>query len=523
MKKILTFLMVFAMTAGILSAQNTNLSYQVVVRDANNNLVVNQKVKVEVVITANSQISQGMVDVVSDYPDGFRYDETIEEDSTNANGMLSLSIGQNGDNPFMMMDWSTAVISLNIYKLPNEEAIMTIEEPVYAVPYALQSGFLLTTPQIVDYITAEIGNGQQDVEAIVAALRGNQPFLTAIRDTVVEYVKNHYDISKRVIRHYMHEVSGNDVRHAYNYYERRLDPEAKDEILKCVKKYLRRHRSMAMELAKYYLRTTNVDEIDALYEELTDNNQVYDFMKSKVDVVLDEYMASKGFNCLREHNFSNLCDLKAAAENMNVNPNDTCPRIVSLANTSNDGLVALALNRGIVLTAYVKNKQENVNYGFLLSQDNAEFTEETPVYYYSLSSNNFGKIVDTMDHSDLCGKTLYAKAYMDQTRCSFNPATLTSEVMEFTVPTFSINELTAGTKTVTFSPAEAQTVFNADGRNNRNVWWFDNQGTQYDENAHNTDDADHQGATYNNAQPGSTYTVVARLGQCYVTKQVTIQ
>ena len=516
MKKILTFLMMFAMTAGILSAQNTNLSYQVVVRDAQNNLVVDQDVDAYVTVLAPEAV----------------YSEVIPG-HTNHNGMLSLTIGQepemmdepvNADfpvNPFAHIDWSIARIHVDIQS--QEETIMSYEEPVYAVPYALQSGFLLTTPQIVDYITAEIGNGQQDVEAIVAALRGNQPFLTAIRDTVVEYVKNHYDISKRVIRHYMHEVSGNDVRHAYNYYERRIDSEVKDEILKCVKKYLRRHRSMAMELAKYYLRTTNAAEIDALYEELTENNQeVYDFMKSKVDVVLDEYMTSKGFNCLREHNFSNLCDLKVAAENMVVDPTDVCPRIVSLANTSNDGLVALALNRGIVLTAYVKNKQENVNYGFLLSQDNTTFTPETPVYYYSFSSNNFGKIVDTMDNSALCGKTLYAKAYMEQTSCSDNPGTLWSDVMEFTVPTFSINAPENGDNTVTFSPAEAQTVFNADGRRNRNVWWYN--PSDYDTTTNTAIPGSapvHTGDTYNVA---GTYTVVAKLGECRVFKtEITIQ
>lgn len=481
MKKILTFLMMFAMTAGILSAQNTNLSYQVVVRDANNNLVVNQKVKVEVVITANSQISQGMVDVVSDYPDGFRYDETIEEDSTNANGMLSLSIGQNGDNPFMMMDWSTAVISLNIYKLPNEEAIMTIEEPVYAVPYALQSGFLLTTPQIVDYITAEIGNGQQDVEAIVAALRDNPRFLEAIRDTVVEYVKNHYDISKRVIRHYMHEVSGNDVRHAYNYYERRLDPEAKDEILKCVKNYLRRHRSMAMELAKYYLRTTNAAEIDALYNELTENNQeVYDFMKSKVDVVLDEYMASKGFNCLREHNFSNLCDLQAAAASMNNDPNDTCPRIISFVNTANDGLMALALNGGVIMTAYVKNYSTSKvsGYGIDLNATGETATARPNVQYISLNGN-FGKLVDTMAETGYCREHLYAKAYLtpkaghpcatEYNYASYNY--VTEKTDEYVVPGYTMTIQKEGnTLKAVFSPNEAQQFFSSQRPNN--IQWF---------------------------------------------------
>lgn len=528
MKKILTFLMMFAMTAGILSAQTPTLSYQVVVRDANNNLVVDQDVVASVTILAPETV----------------YSETITG-HTNHNGMLSLTIGRvpdivvepvNADfpvNPFAQIDWSIAQIHVDIQSV-QEEPIMSYVEDVYAVPYALQSSFLLTTQQIVNYL-AEFDNvedqyahGSDDVNAIIAALRHNQPFLTTIRDTVVEYVKNHFDISKRVVRHYMHKVSAADVRDAYNYYEDRLDADVKAEIVKCVKKYLKRHRSMAMELAKYYLRTTNADEINALYEQLTDNTTVYQFATTKVDAVLDAIMSDHGLDtaCLHRNNFSNLCDLQVAASNMSDDPTDICPRFTNVVNSANDGLMALALNQGIIMTAYVKNKQENQAYGFLLSENSidtyADGTQESSVHYYGLgSSSNFGKIVDTMGNSSLCGKTLYARAYMNQTLCTENPEILLSNQMTFTVPTFYINDLEAGTRTVTFSPAEAQTVFNADGRNNRNVWWFDADGTQYDEDNHNTGDADHKGATYADAAPG-TYTVVARLGQCYVTKTVTV-
>lgn len=469
MKKILTFLMMFAMTAGILSAQTPTLSYQVVVRDANNNLVVDQDVVASVTILAPETV----------------YSETITG-HTNHNGMLSLTIGRvpdivvepvNADfpvNPFAQIDWSIAQIRVDIQSV-QEEPIMSYVEDVYAVPYALQSSFLLTTPQIVDYVAEWSGHGEEDVDAIVAALRSNQPFLTTIRDTVVEYVKNHFDISKRVVRHYMHKVSGDDVREAYNYYETRLDADVKAEIVKCVKKYLKRHRSMAMELAKYYLRTTNAAEIDALYAKLTANTAVYDFATEKVDAVLDDYLRTIGLDpqCLATYHFDNICDLQAAAANMSNDPSDTCPRITSFTNTSNDGLVALALNGGIIMTAYVKNYSENkvTAYGMRLSEDGVTYEPRT-VHYIPLTGN-FGKLVDTMNLTNYCRAHLYSQAYLTVTDVDCQITENTEVNDEYNVPgyTFTIQKEGNTLKTV-FSPNEAQQFFSS--RRPNNVKWYVN-------------------------------------------------
>ena len=469
MKKILTFLMMFAMTAGILSAQTPTLSYQVVVRDANNNLVVDQDVVASVTILAPETV----------------YSETITG-HTNHNGMLSLTIGRvpdivvepvNADfpvNPFAQIDWSIARIQMEITS-PEGTRIMSYVEDVYAVPYALQSSFLLTTPQIVNYVAEWSGHGEEDVDAIVAALRSNQPFLTTIRDTVVEYVKNHFDISKRVVRHYMHKVSGDDVREAYNYYETRLDADVKAEIVKCVKKYLKRHRSMAMELAKYYLRTTNADEIDALYRKLFANTAVYNFATEKVDAVLDDYLRTIGLDpqCLATYHFDNICDLQAAAANMSNDPSDTCPRITSFTNTSNDGLVALALNGGIIMTAYVKNYSENkvTAYGMRLSEDGVTYEPRT-VHYIPLTGN-FGKLVDTMNLTNYCRAHLYSQAYLTVTDVDCQITENTEVNDEYNVPgyTFTIQKEGNTLKTV-FSPNEAQQFFSS--RRPNNVKWYVN-------------------------------------------------
>ena len=168
MKKILTFLMMFVTTAGILSAQvpqlpsnepNGNqdhsdapdyeesdgptLSYQFVVRDESNNLVVDQDVNVEVRIESTGATADDV------YP----YFENFEALHTNHNGMLSLTLGGEGrDGSLTAVNWATARVYITVTETNGNRLIMQFEEPVYAVPYALQSSFLLTTPQIVDYV-----------------------------------------------------------------------------------------------------------------------------------------------------------------------------------------------------------------------------------------------------------------------------------------------------------------------------------------------------------------------------------
>lgn len=486
MKKILTFLMMFAMTAGILSAQNTNLSYQVVVRDANNNLVVNQKVNVEVVIMANSQNSQEMVDVISDFPEGIRHEEVIE-DSTNANGMLTLSIGQNGDNPFTMMDWSTAVIYLKISNLEGE-VIMNVEEPVYAVPYAAQAGFMLTTQQMVDYLTNQNGDTQdaEDVNAIWAALKENPDMLGAIRDVIADYVKNHFDIAKKIARHYMHQVSGADVREAYDHVMA-LDPSVKQAIVNNVKRYLKNHRDLALELAKYYVGTASDAEIQTLYNKLITNNEVYPFIQDKVDAVLTDYLRTHGLDpaCLTNNHFDNLCDLQAAAASMNNDPNDTCPRIISFANTANDGLMALALNGGIIMTAYVKNYSTSKVSGYgidLYATGETTPTARPNVHYVSLNGN-FGKLVDTMAQTGYCRNHLNSRAYLTlkadhpcATSYTYPSTYVTEKTDEYDVPgyTFTI-EREGNTLKVVFTPNEAQQFFSSQKPNN--IQWFVDDAT----------------------------------------------
>lgn len=497
MKKILTFLMMFVTTAGILSAQvpqlpsnGTNgsqdlsdapdyeesdgptLSYQFVVRDESNNLVVDQNVNVEVRIESTGATAD----------DVYSYFENFEALHTNHNGMLSLTLGGEGrDGSLTAVNWATARIYITVTETDGNRLIMQFEEPVYAVPYALQSSFLLTTPQIVAYV-ADWSHGEEDVDAIVAALRGNEPFLNTLRDTVVEYVKNHIEISKRVIRYYMHKVSGDDVRELYDHVMA-LDENVKKEIVSCAKDYLKRHRDLALDLAKYYLRTTNAAEIDALYAKLVANEPIYQFASAKVDAVLDDYLSTIGLDpqCLATYHFDNICDLQAAAANMSNDPSDTCPRITSFTNTSNDGLVALALNGGIIMTAYVKNYSANKvsAYGMEIREESeTNYTPRPNVRYIPLA-NNFGKLVDTMAETNYCRDSILSKAYITVNtnhpcaQSNTNNVTVMNDA--YRVPGYTLAIQRDGDKLkAVFTPVEAQQFFTSQRPNNVD-WYVDNE------------------------------------------------
>ena len=124
MKKLLMLIAMVVM--GFLAmAQTPTISYQAVVRDANNRLVTNDTVNVEVTIGAFTQ--------------------TFNKKVTNANGLLSLQIGD-ASAAYKSIDWSTATITTTVTILRNSETI-TSTVPVTAVPYALKAAKGGLTPE----------------------------------------------------------------------------------------------------------------------------------------------------------------------------------------------------------------------------------------------------------------------------------------------------------------------------------------------------------------------------------------
>ena len=123
MKKLFTlFAMMFLLVGGLFAQK---LSYQAVVRDNDNKLVVNTALTVEVsILNANN---------------GVQYAETHTATS-NQNGLIVLTIGEgtvtSGTN-LSAVNWEGATIN-SVIKNGNT-TVATISSPVNAVPYALQA------------------------------------------------------------------------------------------------------------------------------------------------------------------------------------------------------------------------------------------------------------------------------------------------------------------------------------------------------------------------------------------------
>lgn len=483
MKKILTLMVMFAMTAGILSAQQT-LSYQLVVRDLDNNLVVNQELQVNVKIFSGN----------SDAP---RFSQSVTG-KTNLNGMLSLTFApiSTSDQPIAVelgeyqqaqptadlvvvgewtsIDWSNAIIRLS-YNYNGHDYV--VEEPVFAVPYALQAGYLLSTDLIVEYIEQA---GVEDWNRIFAALKGNTSFLNAMRDTVVEYVKANYPIAREIAFHYLSQMTAQDVFDAYNTVDGVLtNNQAVNEALNTViMDYVQNHRTLAFEVARYYAQHATPDGLQKLYDAAMTKEDIIDpIMDSVLLVFLKEFGLDPA--CLTDNNYT-YCELLNAAANMGSM--GVCTEIAKVQNSVSDGLYALYENGGVVYTAYVKNYRNDqvvTAYGFKqVNKNNPNQVEYFLPGNYQAITKQFGKFTYTMDNTETCGDTLLVSAFVTLKLDSIPsecPTTteLTSDEMTVVVPSFKISIVQDGnTLNAKFTPQEAQDAFNI---KKENIIWTDAQ------------------------------------------------
>ena len=124
MKKFFVFLFLAMLVVTALAQSTPKFSYQAVVRDTNNRLVTNGSnitFKWEVMNASNNVI----------------YTETYTGLTTNANGLLSLQIGDStvGIGQFWAVEWYNARVRTTISF--NGQTIVSPIAPVNAVPYAL--------------------------------------------------------------------------------------------------------------------------------------------------------------------------------------------------------------------------------------------------------------------------------------------------------------------------------------------------------------------------------------------------
>ena len=154
MKKFLLLFVVFLVSMTVMAQSTQKITYQAVVRDGSNRLVVNTPVKVDVTITYSSG----------------SYFESLK-DTTNANGLMYVLIG--GNPGFESIDWSEAIIK-TVVTIDGGETVSD-EVTVTAVPLALFANY-----------AADINPSAPTITAIYSHLGdtlGHYPTSEVLRDT----------------------------------------------------------------------------------------------------------------------------------------------------------------------------------------------------------------------------------------------------------------------------------------------------------------------------------------------------
>ena len=128
MKKLYTFLASFLITLTLFAQAPEKMSYQAVVRDANNALIMNQAVGMKI------QILQGSISGTTVY-------EETQTPTSNDNGLITLEIGTGTivSGMFGSIDWSTGPYFIKTETDPTGATNYTISgtSQLMSVPYAL--------------------------------------------------------------------------------------------------------------------------------------------------------------------------------------------------------------------------------------------------------------------------------------------------------------------------------------------------------------------------------------------------
>ena len=247
MKKIITLITMFVLSVGFLAAQEY-FTYQAVVVDANGNLVVDQTV------TANVTITDG---------NGVTNQQTFNNVHTSLNGLVSLYIDDPGT-----IDWRTANISVQF-----TDADATIPnygpERVAGVPYALQSSDdELTTDMIADYY-GRANTTMDDMEAILAALEGNENLAEAWKEAFIDTVINNRPVAKQILLYYLNTGTPDDVQALYNAFNG--NDELKGAFIEAIKALVQANRETVYDILRQYALSLTGNEVNAIVDALPDN------------------------------------------------------------------------------------------------------------------------------------------------------------------------------------------------------------------------------------------------------------
>ena len=123
MKKLLLFFSFLLMTVAIMAQSSPFISYQAVVRDGQNRLVTNEAISVTIQILNSSDVEL--------------YAET-DGVTSNANGLISLTVGDNDPTHFSTINWEGAKFKTTVKVVSTSYEVTSIT-PVTAAPLALHA------------------------------------------------------------------------------------------------------------------------------------------------------------------------------------------------------------------------------------------------------------------------------------------------------------------------------------------------------------------------------------------------
>ena len=279
MKRIITLISMFLLAGGILMAQTTTpkLSYEVVIRDGDNNLLVDQPVTVDVSVYDLTDETTAL------------YTENVPNLESDANGILTVAFGENVDWQALGVDWMTAKIKLNI-----DYGSGTIEHfvPVFAVPYALQSptGELLTTDEIVRYISSI--NFDNDMRRILKAYHENTYGLeNAWVDTFKHYLMSHQEKIKEIILSYAPRITASNIYTTANTVQ--ANTAAYNKGVQVMKEFAMENMDAALEVAKYYIEHYTEEynaDVNSLVNKVEENEDLFPYIKSFFESTFKEYL-----------------------------------------------------------------------------------------------------------------------------------------------------------------------------------------------------------------------------------------
>ncbi len=246
MKKLFTILTMMLLSLTTLFAQsNDKVSYQAVVRNSNNELVVNQAMTVTISV-ANEQGGAAV------------YEETHNV-TTNTNGLMSLLIGAGTvtSGNWSDINWSTAYVTSNI-SYDNEN--ITHEVAVNAVPYALyaeQANISITHEDLNNFIDTVTLPTALDVYGHVQSM--NPQIKEGLKLWVAQVAKNNPNYVLDVLNFYL--GNGNNV----------ADANVQQQVNDAVQQYAANNKELAKAIVCNYLSIGTADDVNALVAALLNN------------------------------------------------------------------------------------------------------------------------------------------------------------------------------------------------------------------------------------------------------------